>query len=103
MRLVLMGAGAMLLAGCVTKDYPDVPKLSDYEKQNMTCADLAKEVRRSNEFARQIKAESEINWDTVTGVLLDAGVGNRYQRDVAARDLYFRRKGLAETWRDKNC
>jgi len=103
MRLAIMGAGVLVLAGCATKSYPTIPMLSEYEKQNMTCADLAEELRGLGEYQRQITSESNPDIDTLTGVLLDFGIRNAMALDDANEGLRNRRKDILNTYHAKGC
>ena len=103
MRLIVIAGLSVVLVGCATKSYPEIPTLSDFEKENMSCADLAEEMRKSSEYERQIIAESNPDINTYTGVLLDFGIRNAMALDDARQGLRERRKDLVRTYQEKGC
>jgi hypothetical protein len=69
----------------------------------MTCSDLVNEIEVSRQIERDIKVETGMDVDTVTGVLLDGGVGNIYAHGKAKEALRDRRKSIVNALAEKGC
>jgi hypothetical protein len=75
-RVFLCVLGAMTLAGCATKQYPQVPSVTSEESSLMTCNDVKLEVAKTRSLQREIEITGEFDERTILGAVGDIGIGN---------------------------
>jgi len=103
MKLAIMSAGVLVLAGCATKIYPKITPLSDFEAANMTCEDLAEASAEADLVEVEIKRKARVDVDAITGVLIDGGIRNALAHDESKKELKRRRSSIDLARAAKGC
>jgi hypothetical protein len=103
MKTVLIAALAILLAGCATKNYGRQGELTDYEKNTMTCREVALEQAKVMGFLDHVQKESEFDGRSVLSFLGDFGIGNLMEKDNAIKSANTRLKQLQGVAAKKGC
>jgi hypothetical protein len=103
MKKVLVAAIVVLLAGCATKNYGRQGELTDYEKNTMSCRELALEQAKVMGFLDHVQKESEFDGRSVLSFLGDFGIGNMMEKDNAIKSANTRLKQLQSVAAEKGC
>ncbi len=103
MRKVLVVWLVVLLAGCATKNYGRQGELTDYEKNTMTCREIALEQAKVMGFLDHVQKESEFDGRSVLSFLGDFGIGNLMEKDNAIKSANTRLKQLQAVSAEKGC
>ncbi|WP_323017367.1 hypothetical protein [Castellaniella sp.] len=103
MKKVLIAALVILLAGCATKNYGRQGELTDYEKNTMTCREVALEQAKVMGFLDHVQKESEFDGRSVLSFLGDFGIGNLMEKDNAIKSANTRLKQLQSVSAEKGC
>ena len=101
--LVLVIAFGLTLTGCATKNYGRQGELTQYEKDTMTCRELALEQAKAQGFIEHVEKESKFDGRSVLSFLGDFGVGNVIEKGEALKSANKRLDQLKEVEKQKNC
>ena len=86
-RNILVAAFAILVAatvqGCATKTYGRQGALSSYEKDTLTCREIALESAKVSGFVEHVNKESEFSGRDVLAIMGDFGIGNSLEKSSA--------------------
>ncbi|OTP81068.1 hypothetical protein B6D08_05555 [Gilliamella apicola] len=91
------------LTGCSTKNYGRQGELTQYEKETMTCREIALEHAKVKGFIKHVEKESQFDGRSVLSFLGDFGVGNVIEKSEALKSTSRRLDQLNEAERLKNC
>ena len=94
---------ALGLTGCATKNYGRQGELTQYEKDTMTCRELALEQAKVKGFIEHVEKESQFDGRSVLSFLGDFGVGNVIEKGEALKSANTRLDQLKEVEKQKNC
>ncbi len=94
---------ALGLTGCATKNYGRQGELTQYEKDTMTCRELALEQAKVKGFIEHVEKESKFDGRSVLSFLGDFGVGNVIEKGEALKSANKRLDQLKEVEKQKNC
>lgn len=103
MKGILVAATVVILAGCATKNYGRQGELTDYEKNTMTCREVALEQAKVIGFLDHVQKESEFDGRSVLSFLGDFGIGNLMEKDNAIKSANARLKQLQGVAAEKGC
>ena len=103
MKKVLLAVLVLGLAGCATKNYGRQGELTTYERQTMTCREIALEEAKVMGFLDHVEKESQFDGRSVLSFLGDFGIGNLMEKDNAVASANTRLKQLKEVSAQKNC
>lgn len=99
-----LAAALGALAGCATKTYGRMSPLTDFERQTMTCREIALEQARVQGFLDQVYGEAgQFDGRAVLAFLGDFGIGNSLELDAATKSAYHRRMQLDYEHMNKQC
>lgn len=101
--LILLCAGTLLMSACATKRYPIATELSDVEKSELTCRELAIELAKVDEVEGKIANTAETDWRSAAGFLGDFGIGNAMAKSEATKALSDRKLSIREAQASKSC
>lgn len=93
----------LCLSGCATKNYGRQGELTQYEKNTMTCREIALEKAKVQGFKEHVEKESEFDGRSVLSFLGDFGVGNVIEKNAALKSANRRLEQLKEVEKQKNC
>lgn len=91
------------LTGCATKNYGRQGELTQYEKDTMTCREIALEKAKVQGFIEHVEKESKFDGRSVLSFLGDFGVGNVIEKGEALKSANTRLDQLKEVEKQKNC
>lgn len=91
------------LTGCATKNYGRQGELTKYEKDTMTCRELALEQAKVKGFIEHVEKESQFDGRSVLSFLGDFGVGNVIEKGEALKSANTRLDQLKEVEKQKKC
>lgn len=94
---------ALGLTGCATKNYGRQGELTQYEKDTMTCRELALEQAKVKGFIEHVEKESQFDGRSVLSFLGDFGVGNVIEKGEALKSANTRLDQLKEVEKQKKC
>ena len=80
---VLLLAGLLACQGCATKTYGRQSALTEAEKNNMTCSEIASEMKKTFDFMNQVNKGSQASAGDVAAQLIDYGIGNDIEKKAA--------------------
>jgi len=103
MKGLLVAATVLLLVGCATKNYGRQGELTDYEKNTMSCREIALEQAKVMGFLDHVQKESEFDGRSVLSFLGDFGIGNLMEKDNAIKSANTRLKQLQGVAAKKGC
>lgn len=101
--LVLVIAFGLTLTGCATKNYGRQGELTQYEKDTMTCREIALEKAKVQGFIEHVEKESQFDGRSVLSFLGDFGVGNVIEKGEALKSANTRLDQLKEVEKQKKC
>ncbi|ORM75073.1 hypothetical protein HA48_01045 [Pantoea wallisii] len=84
----------VLLSGCVLKQYPQMPEVSDAEVHAYDCPMLRAQIVQAHNVQRQIAATGKFDTLTVLGFFGDLGTGNGIAKANATRRVNTRLQQL---------
>lgn len=93
----------LCVTGCATKNYGRQGELTQYEKNTMTCREIALEKAKVQGFKEHVEKESEFDGRSVLSFLGDFGVGNVIEKKAALTSANRRLEQLKEVEKQKNC
>lgn len=102
-KLCLLLCMLLCLTGCATKNYGRQGELTQYEKNTMSCREIALEQAKVNGFIDYVEKESEFDGRSVLSFLGDFGVGNVIEKKAALKSANRRLEQLKEVEKQKNC
>ena len=94
---------ALGLTGCATKNYGRQGELTQYEKDTMTCREIALEKAKVQGFIEHVDKESKFDGRSVLSFLGDFGVGNVIEKNAALKSANRRLTQLNDLWSTKKC
>ncbi|NUE95528.1 hypothetical protein GYW75_03880 [Gilliamella sp. ESL0232] len=94
---------ALVLTGCATKNYGRQGELTQYEKETMTCREIALEKAKVQGFIEHVDKESKFDGRSVLSFLGDFGVGNVIEKGEALKSANRRLEQLKEVEEKKDC
>lgn len=94
---------ALTSAGCATKQYPQMPPVSEAEAAAFGCDDLRLEVIRAESAQQEIENTGKFDGRTILGVLGDFGVGNGMAKSDARAKAQARLNQLKGLQKAKGC
>ncbi|MCO6555741.1 MAG: hypothetical protein J6577_00740 [Gilliamella sp.] len=94
---------ALVLTGCATKNYGRQGELTQYEKDTMTCREIALEKAKVQGFIEHVDKESKFDGRSVLSFLGDFGVGNVIEKGEALKSANRRLEQLKEVEEKKDC
>lgn len=103
LSLLLCMLCMLCLTGCATKNYGRQGELTKYEKDTMTCREIALEKARVQGFIEHVEKESKFDGRSVLSFLGDFGVGNVIEKGEALKSANRRLDQLKEVEKQKNC
>ena len=101
--VIILLVGGLALSACATKRYGRMQPLSEVEKQNYTCREIAIEISKVESFQKQITDGTKTNTKSIAGVIGDLGIGNTQEKHAARRTANDRLKELQALNAGKNC
>ncbi len=94
----------LFLAGCATQRFGRLSPLSETEKQQLNCREIAIEIAKAEEFLFQTRrTRTDTNAAHVLGFLGDFGIGNVMEGDAAELSGNLRLKELKDLSVRKSC
>ncbi|MBL8834188.1 MAG: hypothetical protein JNL71_17485 [Rhodospirillales bacterium] len=94
----------VLVAGCATQRFGRLSPLSETEKQQLNCREIAIEIAKAEEFLFQTRrTRNDTNSAHVLGFLGDFGIGNVMEGDAAELSGNIRLKELKDLSVRKSC
>lgn len=93
----------LCVTGCATKNYGRQGELTQYEKNTMTCREIALEKAKVQGFKEHVEKESEFDGRSVLSFLGDFGVGNVIEKNAALKSANRRSTQLNDLWSVKRC
>jgi hypothetical protein len=104
MKIIIVAAMlAFTVAGCATKTYGRLGPLTSFEKDSMTCREIALDAARTNGFVERVTTESQFSGKDVLAFLGDFGIGNSMERQAAMESATTRQRQLGELRVAKGC
>jgi hypothetical protein len=104
MRLGVLLAVMLVLAGCATQRFGRLSPLSETEKQTLTCREIGIEIAKAEEFLFQTRrTRKDTNAAHVLGFLGDFGIGNSMEGNAAEQSGDVRLKELKDLSVRKTC
>ncbi len=103
MRKIVIAVLSLAMAGCATKNYGRQGELTDYERQTMTCREIALEEAKVMGFLDHVDKESQFDGRSVLSFLGDFGIGNLMEKDNAVTSANSRLKQLKDVSAQKGC
>ncbi|OCG63186.1 hypothetical protein [Gilliamella sp. Fer4-1] len=94
---------ALGLTGCATKNYGRQGELTKYEKDTMTCREIALEQAKIEGFKEHVEKESQFDGRSVLSFLGDFGVGNVIEKGEALKSANRRLEQLKDVEKQKEC
>ncbi|OCG16916.1 MULTISPECIES: hypothetical protein [unclassified Gilliamella] len=94
---------ALVLTGCATKNYGRQGELTQYEKDTMTCREIALEQAKIEGFKEHVEKESQFDGRSVLSFLGDFGVGNVIEKGEALKSANRRLEQLKDVEKQKEC
>lgn len=101
--IIIAALLAAVVAGCATKTYGRVGPLTSFERESMTCREIALDTARTNGFIERVTTESEFSGKDVLAFLGDFGIGNAMERQAAMESATARQKQLGELRSARGC
>jgi hypothetical protein len=95
--------GTLVLQGCATKTYGRQGKLTDYEKDTLTCRDIDLETAKVRGWIDGVNKESEFSGRDVLAILGDFGIGNAMERGSAMESANNRLDDLKALRQTRSC
>ena len=104
-KLIMIAAllAAATLSGCATKTFGRMGSLTPFERETMTCREIALEAARTDGFIERVTTESRFDHKDVLAFLGDFGIGNSMERQAAMESATLRRGQLGELATAKQC
>ena len=93
----------LCVTGCATKNYGRQGELTQYEKNTLSCREIALEQAKVDGFIDYVEKESEFDGRSVLSFLGDFGVGNVIEKKAALTSANRRLEQLKEVENKKNC
>ena len=104
MRLGILLAVVLVLAGCSTQRFGRLSPLSETEKQTLTCREIGIEIAKAEEFLFQTRnTRNNTNAMHILGALGDLGIGNVMEGNAAEQSGDVRLKELKDLSVRKAC
>lgn len=100
---IFLLAGLFVFAGCATKTYGRLSGLTEIEKNNMTCREIAAEIGKTFDFMNQVNKGSQASGADVAALLIDYGIGNDSERKAALESAEKRLAQLKELSIARKC
>jgi hypothetical protein len=101
--VIILLVSGLALSACATKRYGRMQPLSEVEKQNYTCREIAIEISKVEAFQKQVTDGTKTNTKSIAGVIGDLGIGNTQEKHAARRTANGRLKELQALSAGKNC
>ena len=101
--VVSLLAGVLLFEGCATKVYGRQSALTDAEKSNMTCREIALEIAKTYDFTNRVNKASQASAGDVVALMVDTGIGNDIERNAALESAAQRLAQLKELSIARKC
>ena len=104
MRLGILLAVVLVLAGCAVQRFGRLSPLSEVEKQTLTCREIGIEIAKAEEFLFSVRrTRNDTNAAHVLGFLGDFGIGNSMEGNAAEQSGDVRLKELKDLSVRKAC
>lgn len=100
---VFLLTGLFVCAGCATKTYGRQSALTDAEKNNLTCPEIALEMGKTFNFMNQVNKGSQASAGDVVAQLVDSGSGNETEKKAALESAEKRLSQLKEVSVARKC
>ena len=100
--IILLVAG-LALSACATKRYGRMQPLSNAEKENYTCREIAIEISKVEAFQKQVTDGTKTNTKSIAGVIGDFGIGNTQEKHAARKTADARLAELNALSAGKSC
>jgi hypothetical protein len=91
------------IQGCATKTFGRQGELTSFERESMTCREIALESAKVNGFISQVNTESAFSGKDVLAFLGDFGIGNNLERSAALESASRRLTQLDAARLAKDC
>lgn len=101
--IVVVGLCLLAVQGCATKHYGRVGTVTDFERQAMTCREIALEQARVSGFLRRVDKESQFDGRSVLAFLGDFGIGNVLEQNAATESATARMSALQTPSAQRGC
>jgi len=101
--IVVVGLCLLVVQGCATKHYGRVGTVTEFERQAMTCREIALEQARVNGFRQQIDQESQFDVRSILAFLGDFGIGNALEQNAATENASARAAALQALSAQRGC
>ncbi|WP_330983611.1 MULTISPECIES: hypothetical protein [Enterobacterales] len=101
-RVAMCVFGIVLLSGCATKQYPQVPAVTGEESVNFDCQAIKQDIAKTHSIQQEIESTGDFDGKTVLGVLGDFGIGNGIAKEDARTKAEARLEQL-ESLKLKRC
>ncbi|XKM14262.1 hypothetical protein RCS94_03595 [Orbaceae bacterium ac157xtp] len=93
----------VILSGCATKNYGRQGELTQYEKDNMTCREIALEEAKVHGYLEHVEKESRFDGRSILSFLGDFGIGNSMEKSAAIKSANTRLAQLNTLRSAKKC
>ncbi|MDF7667910.1 hypothetical protein PT273_09020 [Orbaceae bacterium ESL0727] len=103
MKKLFLFSAIIILSGCATKNYGRQGELTQYEKDNLSCHEIALEEAKVQGYLDHVEKESQFDGRSVLSFLGDFGVGNVMEKKAAIKSANARLVQLKELARMKKC
>ncbi|WP_454737338.1 hypothetical protein [Cupriavidus necator] len=96
MKRSILAIGICLIAaqGCATKHYGRQGTVTDFERQTLSCREIALEQAKVNGFIQHVDRESQFDGRSVLAFLGDFGIGNVMEHSAATESATARMHDL---------
>lgn len=102
-KSIIALAAVVLLAGCATKQYPQLAAVSEAEAAAFDCKDIQLEIIKAESARAEIDRIGEFDGRTVIGFLGDFGMGNGMAKSTAYEKADARLMQLRNLQTAKGC
>ena len=102
-RLGAVCAVLVVLTGCATNHYGRQAAVTNFERRELTCRELEREIAEVDGWMQRVAEESRFGWKEAAGILGDFGIGNLLELSAAIDSATDRRTSLVEAQDAKGC
>lgn len=96
MKLLTIILAAIVMTGCATKQYPQATDLTVQEQSVFECKDVQVELAKAYSQKLKIDETGGFNAETISGFMLDFGIGNAMAKSKAYAQVNERISKLEE-------
>lgn len=103
MKYAAIALLALAMTGCATKSVGRMYDLNEYDRKTMSCPDLAAESVKVDQFIAHKDEVFQFDGGSVLSFLLDFGLGNSLEQDVATKTAEARKAQIVDMQVKNGC